>query len=64
MKIIVILMLALIIASLGSALYFLLHDRGDSKRTVKALAIRVALSISLFLLLMLAYYLGFIPEKL
>ncbi len=63
MKIVVILFLLLILASLGSALFFLVNDRGQSKRTVKALALRVGLSISLFLLLMAGYYFGLIPGK-
>ena len=54
----------LILASLGSGLYFVFHDRGQSRRAVRALAIRVALSLGLFLLLMAGFYLGFIPGKL
>ena len=64
MKIIVILFVLLILASLGSALFFLITDRGQSKRTVRALALRVGLSLTLFLLLMAGYYFGLIPGKL
>jgi hypothetical protein len=64
LKIVVILFLIAILASLGSALFFLISDRGQSKRTVKALALRVALSLTLFLLLMAGYYFGIIPGKL
>jgi formate/nitrite transporter FocA (FNT family) len=63
MRYFVIAMLALIVLSLGSALYYLLKDRGQSMRTVKALAVRVGLSITLFLILMGAYYFGFITDK-
>lgn len=63
MKIVVILVFIAILASLGSALFFLVTDRGQSKRTVKALAWRVGLSLTLFLLLMASYYLGLIPGK-
>jgi DUF2909 family protein len=63
LKIVVILFLVAIVASLGSALFFLVTDRGQSKRTVKALAIRVGLSLTLFLLLMAGYYFGLIPDK-
>jgi hypothetical protein len=63
MKIIVILFVLLILASLGSALFFLITDRGQSKRTAKALALRVGLSVTLFLLLMAGYYFGLIPGK-
>ena len=52
-----------ILASLGSALFFLVTDRGQSKRTVKALALRVGLSLTLFLLLMAGYYFGLVPGK-
>ena len=64
MKIVVIIFLLLIVASLGSALFFLITDRGQSKRTARALALRVGLSLTLFLLLMAAYYFGLIPGKL
>ena len=63
LKIAVILVFIAILASLGSALFFLVSDRGQSKRTVKALAMRVALSLGLFLLLMAGYYFGLIPGK-
>jgi hypothetical protein len=64
MRIVVLAFIALILASLGSALFFLVRDKGQSTRTVKALAVRVALSIALFLLLMIGYKLGFIPGRL
>ncbi len=64
MKIVVIIFLLLILASLGSALFFLVTDRGQSKRTARALALRVGLSVTLFLLLMAGYYFGLIPGKL
>ena len=63
MRIVVILFIILILASLGSALFFLVNDRGQSKRTVTALALRVGLSVILFLLLMAGYYFGLIPGK-
>lgn len=62
MKIFVVAILVLILASLGSALFYLVRDKGSTDRTVKALTVRVALSISLFLLLMAGYYFGFIPN--
>ena len=58
MRYFVIAVLALIVASMGSAVYFMMHDRGNSRRMVRALAIRVALSLGLFLLLMAGYYFG------
>jgi len=63
-KILVFVFIALIIASLGSALFFLVTDQGGSKRMVRALAFRVGLSLTLFLLLMAGHYFGLIPGKL
>ena len=63
MRIVVIVIFIAILASLGSALFFFVTDRGQSNRTVKALAIRVGLSLGLFLLLMAGYYFGLIPGK-
>jgi len=65
MRIVVILLLVMIVVSLGSAFTFLLRDRGKgSDRTVKALTLRVGLSIGLFLLLMIGYATGFIHTRL
>ncbi|MDR6499099.1 hypothetical protein J2785_002252 [Burkholderia ambifaria] len=50
----------LIIASMGSALYFMMHDRGHTKRMVWSLATRVGLSVSLFLFILLANWMGWI----
>ena len=63
-KIVVIVFVVLILASLGSALFYLVTDRSNSKRVAKALALRVGLSVTLFLLLMAGYYFGLIPGKL
>lgn len=63
MRLIVVLFLVLIVLSLGSGLYYLIKDKGQSERTVKALTIRVALSITLFILLMAGFYFGLIPSK-
>ena len=61
-RIIVIAALVLIVASLGSALYYLYHDRGQGMRMVKALAIRVALSAGLLIFLVVSYKLGWIGD--
>ena len=63
MKFVVILFLVFIVASLGSALYFLVTDHGRSDRMAKALTVRVVLSVVLFALLMLGFYFGFITGK-
>lgn len=65
MRIVVILFLVAIVASLASALVFLFRDQGrHSKRMVKALAVRVGLSVLLFVLLAAGYYSGLITDKL
>ena len=50
----------LILGSLAVALFFLMRDKGASNRTVNALAVRVGLSICLFLTLLGAYKMGWI----
>jgi hypothetical protein len=64
MRYVVIAVLLLIVASLGSAIFFMMHDRSGSTRMVKALAIRVGLSVALFVFLMAGYYFGWFPERL
>lgn len=64
MKIVVILFLVFIVGSLFSALYFLIRDKGQGERTVKALTVRIVLSVVLFALLALGYYFGLITDKL
>ena len=63
-RIVVYVLIALILASLASALLFVFHDRSGSQRAVKALALRVALSIALFMFLVAGFHFGFIPGKL
>ena len=60
MKTFVAIAFILIIASLGSALFFLMKDKGRSNRTVYALAMRVGLSITLFLIVLASYKMGWI----
>ena len=61
-KVIIVLSLIVIVGSLFSALFFLAKDKTGSERTVKALTVRIGLSITLFLLLMLGYYFGLIGQ--
>lgn len=63
MKIIVIALLLLVIVSLFSGLFYLFKDKGQGTRVVKALTLRVGLSITIFLILMASYYFGLIPAK-
>jgi Protein of unknown function (DUF2909) len=64
MRYVVIAMLIAIVVSLGSALWFMLRPGKDPKAMVKALALRVGLSVTLFVILMAGYYFGFITSRL
>lgn len=64
MRIVVIFFIIAILASLGSALFYLVKDKGGSDRTVRALTVRISLSIVLFVLLMAGFYFGLIPGRL
>ena len=64
MKIIVVLLLLLILGSMASALVFLTKDGGKTRRSVRALTVRISLSLALFLLLLFGYYMGwFVPNQ-
>jgi succinate dehydrogenase/fumarate reductase cytochrome b subunit len=52
--------LILILWNLGAGLYYMLVDKGQTKRTVNALTKRIGLSVALILLVMLAIYMGWI----
>ena len=56
----VIAFLIVIIWNLGAGLYYMLVDKGQSKRTVNALTKRIALSVALILLVLLANHMGWI----
>jgi hypothetical protein len=60
MKWIIPIVLLMIVASLGSALYYMMKDRGNSSRMVHSLMLRIGLSITLFLGILLAHYFGLI----
>ncbi|QWD63952.1 twin transmembrane helix small protein [Polynucleobacter sp. MWH-UH2A] len=60
MKWIIPVVLLMIVISLGSALYFMMKDRGNSSRMVHSLILRIGLSIALFLGILLAHYFGLI----
>ncbi|MBN9230688.1 MAG: hypothetical protein BGO90_11880 [Legionella sp. 40-6] len=59
-KLFIIFVMIIIVGSLASGLVFLIRDAGNTKRTVKALTIRVGLSLCLFLFLLAAFKLGWI----
>ena len=59
-KTLVVFMLLLIFFSLGSGLFYLVRDKSASPRTVKALTVRISLSLVLFVLLMIGFATGLI----
>lgn len=59
-KIIVLVLLALVLISLGAGMFSLIKDRGETNRTVKFLTIRIVLSIALFILLVVSFVMGWI----
>ncbi len=59
-KLIIVVFLIAIIASLFSGLFFLLNDSSDSRRLLSALKLRVGLSIGLIAFMVLAYLMGWI----
>ena len=64
MRYFVVAVFALIIFSLGSALFYMMKDKSGTNRTVRALTWRVGLSVGLFLFLILGTYFGWIPGRL
>lgn len=64
MRWLVILCLLAIVASMASALLFLLRGgEGGSSRMLRALTIRVAISVGLFVFLMASYKFGLIGPQ-
>ncbi len=52
--------LILILWNLGAGLYYMLVDKGQTKRTVNSLTKRIGLSVGLILFVVLAIYMGWI----
>lgn len=59
-KIIIISVMLIILFALGSGLFYLVRDAGTTKRTIKALTWRIGLSLTLFLFLLFAFYMGWL----
>jgi cytochrome bd-type quinol oxidase subunit 2 len=59
-KYLIVAVMLAIVASLGSGLYFMLKDKGESNRMVNSLTVRIGLSVVLFALLFVAWYTGLI----
>jgi hypothetical protein len=64
MRILIVVLLLAVIASLFSGLYFVYKDKGNSNRAVTALTVRIGLSVLVFLILMVSFYFGWIPQRL
>jgi hypothetical protein len=62
MKWLILLILLVIVASLASALYFMMKDKGSTSRMVHSLMLRIGLSIALFIGIWIAYYFGLIQS--
>jgi hypothetical protein len=57
-KVVIVVLLACIVASLGKALFHMSSGPEDSAKTAQALTVRIALSIALFVALFVAWYTG------
>ncbi|MEZ5463956.1 MAG: twin transmembrane helix small protein [Lysobacteraceae bacterium] len=59
-KLIIVAFLVVILYNLGAGLYYMLTDKGSTKRTVNALTRRIAISVVLILLIILGIWTGVI----
>ena len=57
-KVLVVVLLGCIVASLGKAMFHMSSGPEDSAKTVRALTVRISLSVALFVVLFLAWYAG------
>ena len=58
--IVIFILLAAIIYNLGAGLYFMMTDKGQSNRTVRALTRRIGLSVLLIILVIIGILTGLI----
>ncbi|MGH8171966.1 MAG: twin transmembrane helix small protein [Rhodanobacteraceae bacterium] len=58
--ILIVIFLVAIVYNLGAGLYFMMTDKGQSDRTLRALTRRIGLSVLLILLVILGIWLGII----
>jgi hypothetical protein len=63
MRIVVLVLVIAMLASLFSGLFFLYKDKSGSDRMVKALTLRIILAIAIFVILMGSYYFGLVPSQ-
>jgi hypothetical protein len=62
LKWVLVIVFLLIIGSLASAMVFLIRDRGQTRNVVRALALRIGLSVALFLTLLFSHWMGWIQS--
>lgn len=62
-KIVVVILFLVILASLASGLLFMLRDDADSDRAARALTWRISLSVAAFILLLLGAWMGWIEPN-
>lgn len=63
MRILILVLLAAVLVSLFSGLYFVYKDKGNTNRVVISLTIRIVLSLLVFAILIAGYFFGWIPQK-
>ncbi|MEK7844253.1 MAG: twin transmembrane helix small protein [Pseudomonadota bacterium] len=62
MKIFAAVVFFFILYSLGSALYYMYKDKGQSNRMLRSLSIRIGLSLFLFIVMMISYRLDMVSS--
>jgi hypothetical protein len=62
-RLLILALLTAIVISLGVALYHLGSGKGDSTKLLRALTVRITLSLLLFVLLMIAWRTGLIVPR-
>ena len=60
MRFVIIIAFILIIASLASALFFMMRDRGKTPNMMRSLMLRVGFSVALFLFILFSCWMGWI----
>jgi len=58
--ILIVVLFAAILYNLGAGLYFMMTDKGQTDRTVRALTFRIGLSVFLIILVMIGIWAGVI----
>jgi len=59
-KTIILIMLLLVLMSLAASMFTMIKDRNNTNRTVKFLTFRIAISVALFVLIFVSFFMGWI----